>query len=124
MGQLGSLGPCWRPATQRVKCLVKSASCLPGLVLLVRARQLAADTGTGSVLVLAGGSWAARQQQRDITSRVQSSGGSSGHNTQQQSSHPRPTPQHHNTSTNVTRPSFDVQPSDGGADSVTAPGRG
>ena len=94
MGQLGSLGPCWRPATQRVKCLVKSASCLAWCWLCgVRARQLAADTGTGSVLVLAGGSWAARQQQRDITSRVQSSGGSSGHNTQQQSiSHPR-----HNT---------------------------
>ena len=95
MGQLGSLGPCWRPATQRVKCLVKSASCLAWCWLCCagHARQLAADTGTGSVLVLAGGSWAARQQQRDITSRVQSSGGSSGHNTQQQSiSHPR-----HNT---------------------------
>ena len=124
MGQLGSLGPCWRPATQRVKCLVKSASCLAWCCWC----------GPGSsqqtqepVLCWC---WLAAAGQRGSSSVISPAeyspvvaAAATTHNSRAVTLATTPQ-QHHNTNTNVTRPSFDVQPSDGGADSVTAPGRG
>ena len=126
MGQLGSLGPCWRPATQRVKCLVKSASCLAWCWLC----------GPGSsqqtqepVLCWC---WLAAAGQRGSSSVISPAeyspvvaAAATTHNSRASVTLATTQQQHNNsTNTNVTRPSFDVQPSDGGADSVTAPGRG
>ena len=127
MGQLGSLGPCWRPATQRVKCLVKSASCLawcwlcgPGSSQQTQEPVLcwcwlaaAGQRGSSSVISPAEYSPVVAAAATTHNSRASVTLATTQHQQQQ-----------HNTNTNVTRPSSDVQHRDGGADSVTAPGRG